>query len=315
MNARTRTGVLLALGSALGGAAFLSPFKAAGALAPENAVVCVTLGAAAMLNSIISLGGALGGAGGRLRIDRLACITALLLAVLTTTGNVGVSRALGLIDAGVTSVTLQTQVLFVALGAWLLIGERITARFMIGAFIVLAGFAVMRLPVSGGAALSVTGLLWALGGAASFAIMNVITRQVIDRIQPVAVNAMRLWLAASLLLLVPGTAAAVVEMDARTWLLCTVAAFIGPFLGRICIMYAVSYIPASHATLVNLAGPLFAFLLDYILFGSTPSGRDLVGGVVILVGVCVPIAELAGTAPAVITHDGAATPGQKSGPA
>jgi drug/metabolite transporter (DMT)-like permease len=286
----TQKGALLSFGSALGAAIFFIPFKLAGTLVARDIVVLATLLVAALLNTITSLR--------KLQpasvFDRVSMVTAAVFGVLTAIGNFGTSQALQYLGAGVTSVLQQTQILLVAAGSWVFLHERVSARFAVGTVVVLGGLVVMRAPSGAGSAIDLPGVSWALTSALCFGTMHVITRRVIQRIQPVPVNAMRLWVAVILLLLLPGNAAELVAMDPYPWLLCAVAAFAGPFLSRIAVMYAVRYISASHSVLITLVGPVFVFVFDYVFLGRAPTTLELVGGAVVLAGVSIPILELAG---------------------
>jgi len=132
-------------------------------------------------------------------------------------------------------------------------------------------------------------VLWALGGASSFGTMVIITRKVIDRIQPVTVNVMRLWLAVAFLAAVPGTAARALAAGHELWLMAAVAAFCGPFVSRLCIMYALRHVTAAYQVLISLSAPVFAFVLGYLFLGTVPTGPELVGGGIMLIGIAVPV--------------------------
>jgi drug/metabolite transporter (DMT)-like permease len=286
----TQKGALLSLCSALGAAAFIIPFKVAGTLVARDVVVLATLLVAAILNTLTSLRD--------IRsisvFDRVSVATAASFGVLTAIGNIGTSQALQFLGAGVTTVLQQTQILLVAAGSWVFLSERISVRFVVGTAVVLGGMVMMRVPSDGVSGLNLPGASWALTSAVCFGAMHVITRRVIHRIQPVPVNAMRLWVSVALLLLLPGNVGELIAMDPYPWLLCGGAAFVGPFISRICVMYAVRYISASHSVLITLVGPVFAFLFDYLFLGRAPALFELIGGTIALVGVGIPILELAG---------------------
>ncbi|WP_428262099.1 DMT family transporter [Haliangium sp.] len=296
-----RSGVLLALAASMTAAGFLVPFQAASARAPRELVVLAMLSVAALLNSVVTLAGRVHGAGRPRphRSRRLALGVAVLLAALTVIGNFAVSNALGRLGPGLTSVVQQTQLVFVALSSALLLNERISARFALGAGVALAGFALMRLAGGGDSpgAVDVGGMPWAVLSALAFALMHVLTRKVINRIDPVTVNAVRLWMAVGLLLCLPGQARALTALDPVTWALCAAAAFAGPFTARLCLMYAVRHISASRSALLALATPVFAFILGFAAFAIVPGPFEIVGGALILVGIGLPLLERAGAEP------------------
>lgn len=295
--AHPRTGVLLSLASALLAASFLIPYKLAGDAAPRDLVVLAMLTSAALLNTLVTVAHRLRpGAGARpVRSLRLALGVAAVLGVLTTGGNFAVAQALAHIAPGLVSVVQQTQVVFVAVASAVLLGERITARFVAGALVALSGFAVMRMPVGGEEVVATAGILWAVLSALCFGLMHVVTRKVIQGIDPVLVNSLRLWLAVAALACLPGRAAGALALDAEIWALAAAAAFVGPFVSRLCLMYAVRHISASRSSLLTLTAPVFAFGLGFAILGIEPGARELAGGALIVAGIAVPLLERAGS--------------------
>lgn len=309
-----RTGVWLCLTAAAGGALFLIPYKLAGARAPSDLVALAMLAAAAVFNTLTTVGGTLGARARRpARSLGLALVVAIAIAVLTAAGNVAVAKALQSAAPGLVSVVQQTQVVFVAVASAVLLGERITARFVTGVAVALGGFVVMRLPLGAPAGTAMhLGVLWALVSALCFGLMLVITRKVIHRIDPVLVNAIRLWLAVALLALLPGRLAGALRLDLVTWGLAAAAAFLGPFLSRLMLMFALRHIAAARAALLALAGPVFAFVFGFVALGAAPTLREILGGALILTGIALPLLERARAgAPAPI---GKADGGDDGGP-
>jgi drug/metabolite transporter (DMT)-like permease len=278
-----RRGTLLSTGAAVWAAAFLIPYKQASLLADAEVVALALLIASAAWNTAL----AVVESRGHLRVDRASIWAAAALAVFSVTGNICSSNALTTLEPATTSVLLRTDVVFVALGSAVLLGERVSASLALGAALALVGLLMMRMPFDGGA--SFAGILWALGAANSFGAMVLVTRKVIHRIQPVAVNALRLWLAAAVLAAVPGVGASALAASTQLWLLATAAAFCGPFVSRLCIMYALRHVTAAYHVLISLSAPVFAFGLGYAFFGTVPTSSELVGGAIMLVGIALPV--------------------------
>ena len=115
-------GVLLSLGSALGAAFFYLPYKQAGTLTDRDVVVMTTM----LVAAVLSTGMALARGWRTLRIDRIALLSALALGILTVVGNLGSAMSLGYVDAGVLGSLQQTQILFVPMASFVLLGERAT---------------------------------------------------------------------------------------------------------------------------------------------------------------------------------------------
>jgi drug/metabolite transporter (DMT)-like permease len=280
-----RRGALLSLASTALGAAYLVPYKLAGGLASPAAVIVVMLASAAGFNTAI----ALAHRRGRIRIHRIELAVSVVLAVCTVIGNVAVLLSLRTLQPAITSVATHTQIFFVVALAWPLLGERPNRRFTLGVMVAAAGFAVMRLRGAGDAAVSLEGLAWALTAAASWATMQVVTRRYSARLEPVVVNALRLWIATAALARFPGTVGEVAVAPAAAWLYASAAAFLGPFLSRVLLMYSVQTLTASRSSLVGLVGPVFAFVFALLAFGDVPTGYEIAGGIVIIAGVALPM--------------------------
>jgi drug/metabolite transporter (DMT)-like permease len=281
-----RTGDALAVSSAFFAAVYLLAFRSANAVAPRDAAVFAMLGCATVFNG----GYALARVRRRpRRPSRVTVVSIAIFAVLTILGNVGVAGALGHLDPGLTSTLLQTQVFVVGLGGWLFLGERITARFLVGACFAVAGFAVLGLHDPTAAAVDPTGVAFALLGSVSFGAMLLYTRKVIAHIDPVGVNVARLALAVAIMAAYLVPTGALTRVPERAWLMTALAAACGPFISRLFVMYAVRHINASRTKLLTLLTPVLAFGLDLLVRGTTPLPRELAGAGLILGGVLLPI--------------------------
>lgn len=278
------TGYAYSVCAALCSAGYLFPYKSAARLAPSDVLAYALLIVAALSSSALSLWQR-----GRVpvqRWDRTFWKTSGVLALLAISGNLCGAQAVARLEPAIASVLLRTEIVFVgALGAMLL-GERVTPGLLGGAALALAGLVLMRWPLALDQAGA--GALWALGGAASFGMMQVLTRRVIARISPVAVNTCRLWIAVGLWSLVPGVARGAFSGGREFWLLVTAAGLLGPFIGRLLIMYSLRSLEAAHSALLLLLAPVFAFLIGYVAYGSVPDAAELGGGAVMLLGIALP---------------------------
>ncbi len=277
-------------------AGYLVPYKAAVSEVGPAGLVLPMLLAAALLNTGIEVGGRLrrlaAGEAGPWRWDAVTLVVALLLGGASALGNEAVCQALVTLSPGLVSVTLRTQVIFVAIGGLLLLREPLGVRFWIGLVLALGGYVFLqgRLEVAGG--LSGAGIAWAVAAAAGFGSMQVVVRRTVHRIDPLQVNSLRLWLAAGLIALLPGRVTTLFTLDGRTWLLACTAALCGPVLSRLCLMRALRTLPAAHATLALFLAPVFAYLLTGLLLGSWPGATELLGALFILVAIALPVTEL-----------------------
>lgn len=296
-----RLGLAHSLLGALCSAIYLFPYKRAGALSSPDVVAYALLIVAAVSTTALYLWQRnIGQKDLRARppLDRRTFwLTSVLLSLLTITGNFCGAHAVTRLEPAITSVLLRTEIVFVGVFAALLVNERLTLPLVAGAALALAGVLVMRWPLRFDGAGA--GALWALGAAASFGMMQVLTRRVIGRISPVAVNACRLWLAIGVLTLMPGLVRSALGEGRDFWWFVALAGLFGPFLGRLFIMYSLRELSAAHSALLLLLAPVLAFAIGFVIQRSVPSGLELAGGVVILAGVALP--SLAGL------HDRAAS--------
>ena len=67
------------------------------------------------------------------------------------------------------------------------------------------------------------------------------------------------------------------------------AAFFGPFIGRLCLMQSARYVEARVTALANLGSPVITLVLAWAVLDDLPTGYELLGGLVMLVGIAFPI--------------------------
>lgn len=282
----SRRGAALALAAAALAAVFLLAYQAANQSAPREVVVLAMLGCAALFNG--GLAAALP-RGARSHVSRkTTVVTILVFAVLTIGGNFGVAGALPRLGPGLTGTILQVQIFLVAIGGRLFLGEGITRWFLLGAAMAFAGFVVLGLHGAGDAHVDPVGVAFALLGALSFAGILLWTRGAIRRIEPVFVNVARLVLAVVVLAFLPGQVDGLLALSAPVWLMIVLAAALGPFASRLCLMFAARHLSASRTKLITLVSPVLAFALEWVVLGEPPSAREVGGGALILAGVLVP---------------------------
>lgn len=216
---------------------------------------------------------------------------ALGLAVLTLAGNLASAEAISRISPALLTVTQRAEVILVALIAWPVIGERIDGRFWIAVAIAGAGLWILYDPFSGMAVAEArgSGLGFALAATVCFASMAVLTRKVVHRIDVVAVNGLRLWMAVLLWFMANGIPAELFDIGRSQLFFAALTGFAGPFAGRLCLMQSSRYLEARTVTLATLVAPPLTLVFAYIALGDVPTADELLGGGLILVGVAVPI--------------------------
>ncbi len=199
------------------------------------------------------------------------------------------------------SVTLvQSQPLFVALGAWALLDERLTRRMVAGILVALFGAAAMSLgdPVlaalgigsaEGLAGTSTYGNALALVGALCYAAYVLAGRSLRQRVSLVPYVVV-VYVACSVVLLATALAqgAPLVDYPRREWLLFLGMA-VGPgIFGHTVINWALAHIESGVVSVSLLGEPVGSTLLALLLLpGEIPTPTTIAGGAVVLLGIYV----------------------------
>jgi len=188
------------------------------------------------------------------------------------------------------SATLvQAQPVFVAVGAWALLDERVTRRTATGVAVAVGGMALMSLGdlLSGspgqvtlyGNALAVVGAV----AAAGYVLAGRSLRQRVALLPYVIV--VYTACAGCLLGFVLLGGQPLVGYPAREWLL-FLAMAVGPgVFGHTVVNWALAHLESSVVSVSLLGEPVGATLLALALFGSVPTPATVVGGAVVLAGI------------------------------
>jgi drug/metabolite transporter (DMT)-like permease len=192
------------------------------------------------------------------------------------------------------SVTIvQSQVLFVAIGAALFLAEHVTRRTLAGMVVALVGIAVMSVGnaltganVAGAAPLYGNAL--ALVGAvcaAGYVLAGRSLRQRVPLIPYVIV--VYSVCAVVLLALTVADGAPLVDYPPREWLLFLGMA-VGPGLfGHTVLNWALAHVESSVVSVSLLGEPIGSALLALVLLGEVPTTITVVGGTIVLIGIAV----------------------------
>ncbi|RRJ29130.1 DMT family transporter [Halocatena pleomorpha] len=192
------------------------------------------------------------------------------------------------------SVTLvQSQPLFVVIGAALLLEEHVSTRTTVGILIALAGMVVMSVGGGGGGgptALSVYGNALAVVGAVMAAGYVLVGRALRhgERIALLPyVTIVYAVCAVVLLVLLRIEQLPLISYPPREWLLFLGMA-IGPgILGHTVINWALAHVESSVVSVSLLGEPVGSTVLALVLLGEFPGVATVVGGTVVLSGIVV----------------------------
>lgn len=289
-SSQARRGLAFALLGAVLGACFLVAWKESVRHASPSAAVLVMLTSAAVLNSASALLALARNPGQLTAVSiREMTLLAAILALFTLAGSWASAEAVSRMSGAGLAVLQRCEVIWVALLGALLLGEQVRTSFWVGTLIAGGGLVVLQSPELDARAFGPAGVLFGLGSALCVGSITVLSRRYIQRVQPVVLNALRLWISVGLWFAVerlPGPG----KLSAPLLLYAGMAGFFGPFLARVCLLLSARDLPARTTALVSLAIPVITLLLDFALFAELPSTRELEGGLLILLGVALPIA-------------------------
>ncbi|SFC06024.1 Permease of the drug/metabolite transporter (DMT) superfamily [Halobiforma haloterrestris] len=194
------------------------------------------------------------------------------------------------------SVTLvQTQPIFVAVGAALVLGERVSRETVVGIAVAIVGAAVMSLGDAGEAPISdatVYGNALALLGAITVAGYVLAGRSIRQRVSLFPyVTVVYTACAATLAVLVGVQGHDFVAYPAREWLLFFGMALGPGVFGHTVVNWVLKHLESVVVSVAWLGEPVGSTILALVLLAEVPDAITLVGGAVVLAGIYVTTIE------------------------
>lgn len=193
------------------------------------------------------------------------------------------------IGAGLATLLANVSVIFVAIGAWVLLGERPRRATMAAIPVILVGVGMVsglgRTDSFGADPLA--GTLFALLAAVLYAGFILGYRQASDTGVPAAGPLLEVTVGTAIAALAIGLASGSIDFGitfpGHFWLL--LLALGSQVLGWLLIGYALPRLPAVETATIILIQPALTMLWGAIIFGERPSPLQISGAVVVLAGV------------------------------
>lgn len=176
----------------------------------------------------------------------------------------------------------------VAVGAWLLLGERITRMFVIGLIVAIGGMSLLV-----GASFEidpshVVGDVYGMITAFFFGSYVLSVRSVRSRVAAATLMFRSgLITAAALLVITLVMGNGLLPGSLTGWLTLLGLALFSHAAGQGFLAYALGHVPAALSSLVILIEPLAAAILGWLVLSEVITPLQAIGGVVILVGIFV----------------------------
>jgi drug/metabolite transporter (DMT)-like permease len=198
-------------------------------------------------------------------------------------------HAIGDVGAGLATALANLQVVFVAVAAWLLLGERVAARVVVAVGLVFAG-AVLISGVAGNAAFgsdpargALFGVLTSIAYTGFILVLREAGRDLRRPAGPLFAATFVATIVAIVAWALLGELDLVPSWPAHGWLL--VLALTSQVLGWLLIAVALPRLPASLTSIVLTVQPVGSVLLGIVLLGEDPAALQLLGVAVIVAGI------------------------------
>ena len=207
------------------------------------------------------------------------------VALFGIAANYALSRSLETSSATLFIVIARTEIVMAMILGWLFLKEKVTVRLWIGVVVVMIGMILMKsedlsIPLD-----ALIPVVWAFACAFFFALIQIVSKAVIHLIDPQVLNVSRLVIASTLLL---GSEEIRNELSGLTysqWSMLALAAFFGPFLGRVTYTYSLKYMTISKAMLLGMLSPVLTIVVEYHLYGTLISPSEMGGSLLIILGI------------------------------
>jgi len=209
----------------------------------------------------------------------------LLISLAGLLGNYSICQALNLASPTMLVLLSRSEIIIAMLLSWLFLKEIITARVWLAVVVIIAGIIVMKLNTLSFELNEWSAIIWAITAAFSFAVMQVLAKSIIHEINPQVLNVSRLALALVILWSLEEVRSRVAVLEFTEWQWLALAAFCGPFVGRVSFTYALRYLTISKTVIIGSFSPVATLIFELLVFGTLINAYEAVGGTIMLAGI------------------------------
>ena len=209
-----------------------------------------------------------------------------LISMAGLLANYSICQALN----GASSPTMLTllqrsEIIIAMLLSWLFLKEIITTRVWLAVVVIIAGIIVMKLNSLSFELNEWSAIIWAITAAFGFAVMQVLAKSIIHEINPQVLNVSRLAFALVILWSLEEVRIRVAVLEFTEWQWLVLAAFCGPFVGRVSYTYALRYLTISKTVIIGSFSPVATLIFELLVFGTLINGYEAFGGTIMLAGI------------------------------
>ena len=200
-------------------------------------------------------------------------------------GNYAICQALSQSSPTLLVLVSRIEIIIAMLLSWMFLKEFISIRVWMSVVVIVLGIIVMKMDSLTFDLKNWSSFLWAVTSAFSFASMQVLAKRIIDEINPQVLNVSRLAVALIILWSLAEVRSGVTNLQSGEWKWIALAAFCGPFMGRVSYTYALRYLTISKAVIISSFSPATTLLFELLVFGTLISSYEAIGGTIMLAGI------------------------------
>jgi drug/metabolite transporter (DMT)-like permease len=200
-------------------------------------------------------------------------------------GNYAICQALSQSSPTLLVLVSRIEIIIAMLLSWMFLKEFIGIRVWMSVVVIVLGIIVMKMDSLTFDLKNWSSFLWAVTSAFSFASMQVLAKRIIDEINPQVLNVSRLAIALIILWSLAEVRSGVTNLQSGEWKWIALAAFCGPFMGRVSYTYALRYLTVSKAVIIGSFSPATTLLFELLVFGTLISSYEAIGGTIMLAGI------------------------------
>lgn len=205
-----------------------------------------------------------------------------LMGLATGVGMILVWSGLAQLDPSFQAFLWRFQPVLTILLSALFLSERLTVKELVPvAAMVLGGFvgAIGRWQIVG------TGMILTIFACFAFAVQMLIAKKMVAEIHPNVLVFYRVGIGALIIALwTLLTGKGDFGVGASYWMVTLLGAFLGPCASFLLTFRSYRYWDLSRSAVVKTVEPLFVLVLSYVVLAKLPTGEELLGGCLILVG-------------------------------
>ena len=209
----------------------------------------------------------------------------LLISLAGLLANYSICQALNRASPTMLILLSRSEIIITMLLSWLFLKEIITARVWLAVVVIIAGIIVMKLNTLSFELNEWSAIIWAITAAFSFAVMQVLAKSIIHEINPQVLNVSRLASALVILWSLEEVRSSVTVLEFTEWQWLAMAAFCGPFVGRVSYTYALRYLTISKTVIIGSFSPVATLIFELLVFGTLINAYEAVGGTIMLAGI------------------------------